>query len=295
MKRVIVAILFCTGFLACQTVAVAQEDRTIETIQLTDNIYMLTGPGGNVTAFVGEEGTLLVDDKYEQDGPAIQAALESIGGGIPKYLVNTHFHGDHSGSNQHFGERGSVIVGHTLLHDYLAEGFEVGAFNAVSGPAHEHALPELTYSEEMEVHLNGEVTLLVYVPDAHTETDTVVYFTESNLLVTGDVMFNGFFPFIDTSNGGSLAGVIEALTVISELADEGTIIVPGHGPVADRGDVLDTIDTLQTAHDRLSNLKQDGNSLEQTIAAKPLTDIEEDWGGVMFTADRWIEVVWDTL
>lgn len=295
MNRIFAAILFCTGFLACQTVAVAQNDRTIETIQLTDNIYMLTGPGGNITAFVGEEGTLMIDDKYEQDGPAIQAALESIGGEVPKYLVNTHFHGDHSGSNQHFGERGSVIVGHTLLHDYLSEGFEVGAFNAVSGPAHEHALPELTYSEEMEVHLNGEVTLLVYVPDAHTETDTVVYFTESNLISTGDIMFNGFFPFIDTSNGGSLAGVIDALTVVTELADEGTIIVPGHGPVADRDDVLDTIDTLQTAYDRLSDLKQDGNSLEQTIAAKPLADIEEDWGGVMFTADRWIEVVWDTL
>lgn len=274
----------------------AQEgEREISTTQLTESIYLLTGPGGNVTAFVGDEGTILIDDKYEQDGPAIQAALESIGSGVPKYLVNTHFHGDHSGSNQHFGERGSVIVGHTLLHDYLSEGFEVGAFNSISGPAHEHALPELTYSEEMEVHLNGEITLLVYVPDAHTETDTLVYFTESNLIATGDLMFNGFFPFIDPSNGGSLAGAIDALTVVSELADEDTVIVPGHGPVASRDDVLATIDTLQVAYDRLTTLKGDGNSLEQTIAAKPLTDIEEDWGGVIFSADRWIEIVWDSL
>lgn len=275
--------------------AVAQQDRTIETTQLTDSIYMLTGPGGNVTAFVGEEGTLLVDDKFEQDGPAIQAALEAIGGEVPKYLVNTHFHGDHSGSNQHFGEQGSVIVGHTHLHDHLSEGYEVRTFNMQVGPAHEHALPELTYSEEMEIHLNDEVTTLIYMPDAHTDTDTVLFFTESNLIVTGDVMFNGFFPFIDTPNGGSLAGVIEALSVIADLADEDTIIVPGHGPVADRDDVLDTIDTLQVAYDRLSGLKQDGNSLEETIAAKPLTDIEEDWGGVMFSADRWIEVVWDSI
>jgi len=295
MNKLISTTLFI-GVLVLQGAAIAQqEEPVIETTQLTERIYMLTGPGGNITAFVGDEGTILIDDKHEGRGPAIQSALESVGGAVPKYLVNTHFHNDHSGSNRHFGERGSIIVGHTLLHDYLSEGYVVEQFNNVVEPVHEHALPELTYSEQMEVHLSGELVHLIHVPDAHTDTDTIVFFTESNLIATGDVMFNGFFPFIDIPNNGSLAGMIDALKLVTELADENTTIIPGHGPIASRGDVLDTIDILELAQQRLSNLKQDDRTLEQALAVEPLSDIEQDWGGFIFTADEWIEMVWDSL
>lgn len=273
-----------------------QQAMKINISKVTDKVYMLsTVNSGNVGAYIGEEGTFIIDDKYAVDAPGILDALESAGGSSPEYLVNTHYHGDHSGGNEFFGERGTLIVAHENVRKRLSEGYELKAFNSVAEPSPEIALPKITYAQGAQIHLGGETAHLIHVPNAHTDTDTLVHFESSNVIHAGDTMFNGFFPFIDTEHGGTLPGMILALILISELADENTKIIPGHGPLASKADVLSTIETLSAAHKRLVTIKNGGASLSEAIARKPLADIEEDWGGVIFTADQWIGVVWDGL
>lgn len=271
-------------------------DKNLVANELADGLYMLSSTsGGNLGVSIGEDGTFMIDDKFAADGPYILGVLEELGGSAPQYLVNTHHHGDHTGGNQFFGDKGAQIVAHRLLRDRMKAGYEVKTFNMVVPPAPKAALPSITYDTNMRLHLNGEDIHLIHVTNAHTDNDSIVHFEKANVIHTGDTFFNGFFPFIDTGSSGSLAGVIEALKQVAELANDQTKVIPGHGALASKGDVIITIEMLSLAYKRLSLLKKDGQSLEQAIAVKPLTDIEEKWGGVMFSADQWIGVVWDTL
>jgi len=270
-----------------------QQDLAIAPV--VENVFNISGSGGNVAVFIGEEATFLVDDKYAKNAKEIHQLVEAVGGAIPKYLVNTHFHGDHSGGNEYFGEKGTIVVGHHNVHKRLSEGYTLKQFMMVAPPVSGHHLPKITYAESVDIYVNSEKIKLIHMPDAHTDTDTVVHFTGSNVVHLGDLMFNGFFPFIDTTNGGSLKGVIRALTSSLELMDSETKIIPGHGPIASRKDVEGTISTLTTAYKRLKALKDKGLSLEQAIEQRPLADIEKSWGGVIFDAERWIGIVWVKL
>lgn len=271
-------------------------DKNIQAQELAKGLYMLSsGSGGNLGVSIGEDGTFMIDDKYAADGPFILEKLESLGGSTPAYLTNTHHHFDHTGSNEFFGERGSTIVAHKNLRDRIKAGYTVKAFNVEVDPVSASALPTLTYETDMRLHLNDEDIRLIHVANAHTDNDTLVHFEKANVIHAGDTFFNGFFPFIDTGSGGSLPGVIAALQKVAELANEHTQVIPGHGPLASKSDVIITIDMLSLAHKRLSQMKADGKTKQQVIAAKPLTDIEEKWGGVMFSAYQWIDVVWDGL
>ena len=272
------------------------EPAKIDIDRLTESVYMLSSSsGGNLGVSIGADGTFMIDDKFEADGPAILKALESIGGTSPDYLANTHHHSDHTGSNQFFGEQGALIVAHRNLRKRMEAGYEVRAFSAVVEPAPKSALPSLTYGDDIHFYLNDDDLHLIHVANAHTDNDSIVHFAKANIIHTGDTFFNGFFPFIDTGAGGSLSGVIKALNLVAELADDETRIIPGHGPLATKDDVLSTVTMLGMARERLTQLQSEGASLEAAIAARPLTDIEEKWGGVMFTADQWIGVVWEGL
>lgn len=263
--------------------------------EVKESIYMISGDGGNVGVLVGSKETFVIDDKYAQNAEEIHQLVKSVGGTTPKYLVNTHFHGDHTGGNAYFGEKGSLILAHHNVRERLAQGYEVKAFGMQVEPVSGAALPTLTYAQNVELHLDNESIQLIHYPNAHTDTDTLVYFEQANVVHMGDLMFNGFFPFIDTDNGGSLKGVIAAMEASLALLDNNSIVIPGHGPLAKKADIVNTKKTLETAYSRLKSLKENGISLDKALAKKPLADIEKDWGGVIFSADQWISIVWKNL
>ena len=281
-------------FLICLAVSSHAQD-ALDINPIHSGIYVISGAGGNVTVFNGSDGTFIIDDNFAHNGEQILKLIESVEGDVPKFLVNTHFHGDHAGGNQFFGEKGATIVAHENVRKRLVAGSEVKAFNMITPPAEKTALPSITFENGVDLHVNDERVQLVYVAHAHTDTDSFVYFHKANVFVLGDLMFNGFFPFIDIGNGGSLKGVITGLSKSLELMDADSIVVPGHGAVGKKADVQATVDTLQTAYDRLLKLKSQGKSLTEAMASKPLADIEKQWGGAIFTADQWIGLVWPNL
>ena len=273
----------------------AQDSVQIEPIQVRDNIYMLKGQGGNIGLFTGADGSFMVDDQFAPLTEKIITAAKSVGGDAPKYLINTHFHGDHTGGNENLGKTGTLIMSHHGVRERLVNGSFIAAFGMKSDPGDKVALPTLTYSENMYLHINGETVKIVHVPGAHTDGDSFVVFKTANVVHTGDLFFNGFFPFIDGANGGSVKGVIAGVDAILALTNSDSKIIPGHGPLASRADLQRYRDMLASAYERLLKLKNQGVAVEDVVAQAPLKDLEQAWGGGMFTADKWIGIIYPAV
>ena len=171
----------------------ALEDVNVVATDVADKIYMLTGKGGNVGVFTGSDGTFIIDDQFAPLSGKILEAIKSVGGDSPKFLINTHFHGDHTGGNENFGKQGTLIVSHHNVRERLANGSFIAAFGMKSAPASKAALPVVTYSEDMHFHINGESVQAIHVANAHTDGDSIVHFKKANVIHTGDIFFNGFF------------------------------------------------------------------------------------------------------
>ncbi|MFD2191178.1 MBL fold metallo-hydrolase [Pistricoccus aurantiacus] len=281
------------GALAALTFTATATAQQIDSVEVRDPIHMLTGKGGNIGVLIGEDGTFMIDDKFAPLTEAILAEVEQLGGSAPTFLINTHFHGDHTGGNENLGDAGSTIVAHEKVRERLAEGSEIEAFDMVMPPQSGAALPVITFSQDIRFHLNGETIDVFHVPAAHTDSDSIVHFRDANVIHTGDTVFNGFFPFIDTAHGGTLEGMIAATERVLTLTDDDTRIIPGHGPLADRQQIQGYRDMLTTARERLGKLKAEGLSAEEAAAEQPLADLEEEWGDGNFSADQWIEIIYD--
>jgi cyclase len=267
----------------------------IEASQLADNIYMISGQGGNIGLLTGAEGSFLIDDQFAPLTEKIIEVVKSVGGDVPRFLINTHYHSDHTGGNENLGKAGTLIMAHHAVRERLVNGSYIGAFDMKSGPADKAALPTVTYSEDMHVHINGETIRIIHVPSAHTDGDSFVVFEDANIVHAGDIFFNGFFPFIDGDNGGSVKGVIAGADAMLALTDADSKIIPGHGPLGSREDLQAYRDMLATAYERLLKLKNQGMSVEDAIAKTPLKDLEADWGNGIFTADKWIGIVYPAV
>ncbi len=270
----------------------AQDDVKIEAIPVAHNIYMLTGNGGNIGLFLGDDGTFIVDDQYAPLTDKILAAIKSVGGDIPRFLINTHFHGDHTGGNENLGKAGTLIVSHDNVRRRLVNGSFIEAFGMNAPPAGKAALPVITFSEDMHFHINDESVRAIHVASAHTDGDSFIHFKNANVVHAGDVFFNGFYPFIDIDNGGSMRGTIEAVDVMLSITDSNSKIIPGHGPLGDRAQLQAYRDMLDTAYTRLLKLKNDGVSVEDAISQNPLEDLEAIWGGGFFKGDKWISIIY---
>ena len=290
MKMRILAVVL----IAIATSSPAQEV-TVETTQVGKNVFMLTAKGGNVGVMVGSDGTFMIDDQFSNLSPALLEAIKSVGGDEPRFLINTHFHGDHTGGNENFGQLGAVIVSHANVRKRLSVETFIKAFSMTTPPQPHAALPVVTFDSEIEFHINGDTLRAMHVPNAHTDGDSVIHFRQSNVIHAGDIWFNGFFPFIDTDHGGSIRGVIDAVDSILALSDAQTKIIPGHGPLGDKTQLAGYRAMLATAQDRLHVLKAQGKSLQEAVAAKPLADLQAQWGNAIFNSDAWIEIVWDGL
>ncbi len=218
---------------------------TIEPTQVADQIYMLTGQGGNIGLAIDEDYTLLIDDQFAPLSEAIHAEIKKLTDKPIKYLLNTHFHYDHTDGNPNFSGSVGVIVAHENVRTRLQNGTIIQPFGKVMEPYQESALPALTYSEKLSIHQSGEEIELLHFANAHTDGDTAVHFKDSNVIHAGDILFSGMYPFIDISNGGDVYGYIAAQEAVLDLADEQTKIIPGHGPLSNKADMTRDLKMLK--------------------------------------------------
>ena len=283
------------GLLMLAGLPASAQDVQVKASKLTGNLYMITGKGGNLGLLTGSDGSFLVDDQFAPLTQQIIDVVKSVGGDVPRFLINTHFHGDHTGGNENLGQQGTLIMSHHAVRERLVAGSHIAAFSMTSGPANPAALPVVTYAHNMHLHINEETVRIEHTPNAHTDGDSFVVFENANVVHAGDLFFNGFFPFIDAANGGSLRGVIAAVDRILAVTDDSTQIIPGHGPLASRGDLKRYRTMLAIANERLRKLKNQGLSAEEAVAKAPLKDIEAQWGKGIFSADKWISIVYAAI
>ena len=267
----------------------------IKTTDLGDNVYMLEGQGGNITVAVAKDAIIMVDGEFAPLHDKIKAAVATVSNLPIKYLVNTHFHGDHTGGNEPFAKDGVTIVAESNVKTRLAAGTSNGLTGAKTPPAPDAALPSKTYTGSFKIRLPGRVAELKHIANAHTDGDTYVWFKSSNVLSTGDTFTNGRYPNIDFANGGNIKGMIAAADTYLKLVNAKTRIVPGHGPLADKAALLDYRNMLTTARDRMAKLVKDGKSEDDVIAAKPFADLDAKWAPTELAAKNFIRVVYHSL
>ena len=284
--------VLAAGFISQSAPVQAADEVTINAVPVTTQIYMLTGKGGNIGVFIGADGTFLIDDQFAPLTEKILAAIKSVGGDTPKFLINTHYHGDHTGGNENLGGSGTLIFSHDNVRERLSAGSFIEAFNMKSAAVSSEGLPVVTFSADISFHLNGDTVQALHVPHAHTDGDSFILFKTANVIHAGDIFFNGFYPFIDVAHGGSLKGMIAAADQLLALANDQTTFIAGHGPLGDKTQLSDYRQMLATAYERLRTLKMAGKSVAEAVAAKPLADLEEIWGDGLFKGDRWIELVY---
>ena len=264
-----VALILATGSTLFPADVFAQgrfDDVEVVAHHVAGSVYYLQGQGGNIGVSVGEDGVVMIDDQYAPLTDKIVAAIRGISDGDIRFLINTHVHGDHTGGNENLGQMGVLI----LARD------EVRVRLAAQSP--EDALPVLTYSEAITLHMNGGEVHAAPLPPGHTDGDSYIHFRNEDVIHVGDVFRTVAFPVIDRNNGGTLPGTIDALAVLIGLAGPNTQFVPGHGEVSTRADVIEFRDMVLTVADRVAALVKDGASYEQVVAANPTAEYEGKWG-----------------
>jgi cyclase len=256
--------LIIASALLLTTAAAAQQDFDKVEIKVTNvsgNIYMLQGAGGNIGVSVGEDGILLVDDQYAPLAPKIKAALKGISDKPVRFILNTHWHGDHTGGNETFGESAPLIA-HKNVRNRLITGGTLSNGRSFP-PAKKGALPVITFQDGLVVHLNGEDIRAVHMPHGHTDGDSVIYFTGSNVVHMGDHFFVGFLPFIDVASGGTVHGMIRNVEKVLEEVPDDVKIIPGHGPLSTKKDLRDYLAILKETSAIVQAGIDAGKSLEQ--------------------------------
>jgi cyclase len=267
----------------------------IKTVKVTKGIYMLTGKGGNIGLSVGASGVLLIDDKYAPASKNILAAIAKQTNAPVRFVINTHWHGDHTGGNENMGKAGAVIVAHENVRKAMSKDQFIEVFNMKAPASPEIALPVITFVDGITFHWNGDTIEVMHVAPAHTDGDSIIYFKQANVIHAGDTFFNKMYPFIDVTTGGSIKGMISATDKLLTLANDKTKIIPGHGPLADKKDLQAYRDMLITMKKRISDLKNTSKTRDDVIAAKPTAGFDSAWGNGFLKPDVWVGIVYDSL
>ena len=263
----------------------------ISTVPVADGIYMLVGFGGNIGVSAGADGVLLVDDQFGELTDKILAAVGDLSDQPVRMVLNTHWHGDHSGGNENLAAQGALIIAHDNVRARMSQPFFSEFFQSESPASPAGALPVITFDNELTVHVNGLTVLARHYPPAHTDGDAVVWFKGANVVHMGDLYFNGLYPFIDFNSGGSIRGMIAAIDAALPDIDDSTKVIPGHGPLSDRAGLTRFRDMLNTVADRVQALMDAGKSTDEIIAAKPTAEFDETWGGGFIKPDQWVGLV----
>jgi glyoxylase-like metal-dependent hydrolase (beta-lactamase superfamily II) len=277
-------------------VAHGQQDTVrIQTVPVASGIYMLVGSGGNIGVSVGEDAVFLVDDQFAPLTGKIIEAVKAISDKPIRFLLNTHWHGDHTGGNENFSKAGVIIVAHDNVRQRMSVEQFIARFNRRTPPAPKPALPVITFSEVATFHLNGDDIHAVHVKNAHTDGDVLVHWQKANVMHMGDTFFNGSYPFIDLSSGGSINGVIDAAAAALTYANDQTRIIPGHGPLSVKADLVAYRDMLVAVRDKVQKLIAEGKPLAQVLAAKPSAGFDAKWGKGFMKADDFVTTVFESL
>lgn len=265
----------------------------IKTTALRDGTHMLAGAGGNMVASAGDDGVFLIDDQYAPLSGKIRAAVARLSGKPLRFVVNTHWHGDHTGGNEALGKAGAVIVAHENVRKRMSVGQLLRGEQVA--PAADAALPVVTFASDVALHLNGDRVRVQHVAHAHTDGDALVKFERANVLHMGDVFFNGLYPFIDAESGGSIDGLLAAVDTGLALSDATTIVVPGHGKVSNRAELAAYGAMLRGYRDRIAAMKADGKTLAQVIAARPTAATDDALGKAFIKPDALVTSIYKTL
>lgn len=280
------------------TAACAQGDLStveIKSQPVAGGVHMLMGSGGNIAVSTGADGVIMIDDQFAPLSDKIRAAVATISKEPIRFLINTHWHFDHTGGNENFGKSGSLIVAHHNVRKRMSTDQFIEFFKKKVPSAPKEALPVITYSEQASFHLNGDEIRLVHVAHAHTDGDTLIHFAKSNVIHMGDTFFNGLYPFIDLASGGSIQGMIAAAEYALSIADDKTRIIPGHGALTDKKGLQAYRDMLVSVRDKTALLIKQGKSLEEVVAAKPSAEYDAALGGAMINPPQLIGFVFSSL
>jgi cyclase len=278
--------------------ALAQQDFSkveVKAEKVAEGVYMLTGAGGNMGLSVGKSGTYLIDDQYAPLSDKIVLAIRLITPDPVRFVVNTHWHGDHTGGNENLGKAGALLVAHENVRRRMSTEQFMGAFGRKVEPSPEGALPVVTFTDAVTFPWNGDEIRAYHVPPAHTDGDVIIHFVKADVVHMGDVFVNGGYPFIDTSSGGRIDGVIGAAELVLAGIGEKTRLIPGHGPLGTKADLQAWHDGLKTLRDRIAKLKAEGKTRDQAIAAKPTADYDAKWGTGFMKGDTFTGLVYDSL
>ncbi len=294
MKRCVLAVsMWLAG------VALAQDNDfskvEVKVVPVAGGVSMLVGEGGNIGVTTGKDGTFLIDDQFAPLLPKIRAAVKTLGDGPIRFVVNTHFHGDHTGSNALLGESGAVLIAQDNVRKRLGIERVNPRTKERTPPSPPAAWPVVTYADGVTLFLNGDELEVTHVARAHTDGDSIIRFRKANVIHMGDVFFNGNYPFIDVDSGGSIDGIVAAVDKVLPTIDGGTKLIPGHGPLGTKADLQAYRDVVAGIRDRVKALIAQGKTLDQVIAAKPSAQWDATWGKGYMGPDVFVSFVYRSL
>ncbi len=296
IKAIAITVAIATGVLsATSTYARDFSKVEIKTTKLAEGVYMLRGAGGNIGVLIGDDGVFLIDDQFAPLTKKIKAAIAPLSNKPIRFVLNTHWHFDHTGGNENFGKSGTIIVAHDNVRTTMSKDQFIAAFNKKVPAAAKIALPTITFNDSTTFHLNGEVLHVKHLAPGHTDGDSIVRFRNANVIHTGDLFFNGFYPFIDVQHGGSINGLIVDVAAILAFANDATKIIPGHGPLATKAELTAYRDMLLVVRDNVKKLVDAGKSEAEVIAARPTASLDARWGNGFLKPDKFVKIVYSDL
>ncbi len=294
-QRILPGLVLLAGLAPAARAQVNYDTVQVRAIPAGTGVYMLTGVGGNIGLSIGSDGAFLVDDQYAQLSDKLIAAVRALTDKPIRFVVNTHWHGDHTGGNENLANAGVIIVAHDNVRIRMSSEQFIAALNTRSPASPAKALPIVTFGDGVAFHLNGDDIHVLHVGPAHTDTDAIIHFTRANVLHMGDVFFNGRYPLVDLSTGGSFEGMIAAVNTGLRFVNDSTRIIPGHGPMATRADLVKYRDMLSTIRDRVAALLRQGKTREQVLAAKPSADWDATLGLGNIKGDVLVGFAFDSM
>lgn len=268
----------------------------VRTEKVAEGLYVLFGNGGNVGVSAGPDGVFIIDDQYAPMTPALSAAIGGISDSPVRFVINTHWHGDHTGGNENFGKMGAVVIAHDNVRARMSVPQAMEFFKREVPASPPAALPVITFNDSVSLHLNGDDVRVIHLAAAHTDGDAIIHFRKANVIHAGDIFFNGWYPFIDVDSGGSIAGMMSAVDTVLALSDDATRIIAGHGPVSGKAELQAYRKMLVDTVTRIRTLRAEGRTVDEIVAAAPnAADYDKTWATTFINPERYVRMIVNLL